>query len=190
MNRFESMKKRKSYYDIGDQIEVSDDQIINTIKEVVELTPDAFNMQSTRVIVALGNEQKELWNLVEEVFEGKVSPEKIDSFRKGYGTVLYFVDTDVVTNLEEQFPLYAANFKSWSEQSSGMAQYNIWVALRELGLGASLQHYNPIIDDAVKKKFDVPDSWRLIAQMPFGSILSEAESKDKMDINDRVIIKK
>ena len=32
-----------------------------------------------------------------------------------------------------------------------MLQINIWTALRELGVGANLQHYNPlVIDDAVR----------------------------------------
>lgn len=31
----------------------------------------------------------------------------------------------------------------------GMAEYATWLALTEAGLGASLQHYNPLIDEAV-----------------------------------------
>ena len=53
--------------------------------------------------------------------------------------------------MQEQFALYADNFPDWSEQSNGIATANTWVALSEEGLGANLQHYNPVIDEAVAK---------------------------------------
>ena len=45
-----------------------------------------------------------------------------------------------------------------------MLQFAIWTALEEEGLGANLQHYNPIIDAEVKEVFNIPDQYRLIAQ--------------------------
>ena len=121
-----------------------------------------------------------------EAFGGKVAREKIDSFKAGYGTLLYFYDEDVVKGLQEQFPLYAANFPIWAQQANGMLQISIWTALRELNIGANLQNYNPVIDETVKKMFSVPDSWKLIAQMPFGGIAAEPQAKDKEDIKARV----
>ncbi|NLC89798.1 MAG: nitroreductase, partial [Clostridiaceae bacterium] len=53
-------------------------------------------------------------------------------------------------------------------------------------LGASLQHYNPVIDDALGELFDIPEDWVLVAQMPFGHILEEPEPKDKIDIRERM----
>lgn len=69
-----------------------------------------------------------------------------------------------------------------------MLQFTIWTALRDLNIGANLQHYNPVIDEAVKKLFSLPDSWKLVAQMPFGGIVSEPEAKEKEDISVRVKI--
>ena len=88
--------------------------------------------------------------------------------------------------LQAQFPLYAANFPGWALQSSGMLQLSVWSGLRELGVGASLQHYNPIIDKDVRALFGLPESYRLVAQMPFGSIKDEPEPKEKEDISLRV----
>ncbi len=68
-----------------------------------------------------------------------------------------------------------------------MLQLSIWSGLRELGIGASLQHYNPVIDKAVKELFNIPDGYVLVAEMPFGGILEEPEPKDKEDIKKRVI---
>lgn len=71
---------------------------------------------------------------------------------------------------------------------NGMLQLAVWTVLRELKVGASLQHYNPVIDDKVKDLFNIPSQYRLVAQMPFGGIVSEPEEKDKEDIDQRVKI--
>lgn len=68
----------------------------------------------------------------------------------------------------------------------GMLQLSIWTGLRELNIGASLQHYNPVIDSMVKEMFNVDDKWILNAQMPFGNILEEPEAIEKADINKLV----
>ena len=41
---------------------MSADEIHALINEVTELVPDAFNMKSARVVVALGEKQDELWD--------------------------------------------------------------------------------------------------------------------------------
>ena len=81
----------------------------------------------------------------------RLPEEKIDSFRAGSGTILYFYDRKVVESLQKQYPLYADNFPVWASQSSAMLQLAVWSGLRELNIGASLQHYNPVIDNAVKE---------------------------------------
>ena len=186
MKIIESLEKRRSYYSIGKELPVSEAQVTALVEKLAELVPDAFNMKSARGVVALGEKQDMLWNTVYDAFGGKVAREKIDSFRAGAGTVLYFYDEAVVQALQAQFPLYAANFPGWALQSSGMLQLSVWSGLRELGVGASLQHYNPIIDKDVRALFGLPESYRLVAQMPFGSIKDEPEPKEKEDISLRV----
>ena len=186
MKIHEGLRRRRSYYELNKELPVSPDVIKNTIEEVTELVPDAFNMKSARVVIALGKKQEELWDGIFEAFKGNVAREKIDSFKAAAGTVLYFYDEDVVRGLQEKFSLYADNFPVWANQANGMLQINIWSALRELGIGANLQHYNPVIDEKVRELFNVPKSWKLIAQMPFGGIVSEPKSKEKEDIGNRV----
>ncbi|WP_420920115.1 hypothetical protein [Lentilactobacillus parabuchneri] len=48
-----------------------------------------------------------------------------------------------------------------------------------------MQHYNPLIDDEVKEAFGIPDSWKLRAQMDFGSIEAPADEKEFMSDEDR-----
>jgi len=69
-----------------------------------------------------------------------------------------------------------------------MIQYAIWLMLTEAGFGASLQHYNPIIDDDVKKEWEIPASWRLIAQMPFGVTTQMPGEKEFADIAKRALL--
>ena len=80
-------------------------------------------------------------------------------FAAAYGTLLYFEETDTVKKLQEQFPGYAANFPVWASQGNGMLQFALWTALTDMGLGVNIQHYNPIIDAAIKEAFEVPESW-------------------------------
>ena len=47
-----------------------------------------------------------------------------------------------------------------------MHQFAIWTMLEDAGLGASLQHYNPLIDEKVQNEWKLNPNWKLIAQMP------------------------
>ncbi|WP_455257125.1 nitroreductase family protein [Peptoniphilus asaccharolyticus] len=183
---FKGLEKRRSYYNIGKNIPISDEELIKLVQDVTLVVPDAFNMQSQRVVVALGAKQEQLWDKIYDVFEGKVPREKIDSFKAGHGTILYFTDRKTVSDVQAQIPDYAEGFEIWSKHSMGMLQLVIWTELRDKEIGASLQHYNPVIDEAVRELFDIPEKWELIAQMPFGEILEEPEAKEKLAIDERV----
>ena len=188
MSVTEALAKRRSIYQLNKELPVSADKVAQTVKKVTELVPDAFNMKSARAVVVTGAKQDELWDKIYDAFGGKVAREKIDGFKAAAGTILYFYDETVVKAMQEQFPLYAANFPVWANQANGMLQINIWTALRELGVGANLQHYNPVIDGAVKAMLDLPESWKLIAQMPFGGIVAEPDAKEKEDFSKRVLV--
>ncbi len=101
-------------------------------------------------------------------------------------TILFFEDQSEIEALQDKFPAYAQNFPLWSLQSSGMLQYMVWTALESLGLGCSLQHYNPLIDLDVAKEWGVPTSWKLISQMPVGSVEAAASEKTFESIEKRV----
>ncbi|EKT53574.1 nitroreductase family protein [Providencia sneebia] len=184
----EMIKNRRTIYDLGNKLPVSHEHIINLVKEAVKHSPSSFNSQTSRVVILFGDEHKKLWETTKETLRKIVPAEafsgtekKIDSFSAGAGSILFFEDMSVVKGLQEQFPLYADNFPIWSEQASGIAQFAVWTALAQEQVGASLQHYNPLIDNFVQKEWGTPDSWVLRAQMVFGSINSPAGDKDFMD---------
>lgn len=171
----EVLKKRRTIYGINKDYVISNEEIQEIIAEAMKFTPSAFNSQSSRAILLLGKESDKLWDITMEVLR-KIVPaeafasteEKINGFKAGYGTVLFFEDQAVIQGLQEQFALYKDNFPVWSLQSAGMLQFVVWTTLEEQGFGASLQHYSELIAEEVKKAWDVPDSWKLNAQMPFG----------------------
>lgn len=192
MSFYELAKKRRSIYHLGKNIELSNDKLVKLIKDIVDQTPSSFHSQTSRVVILLGEEHDALWEITreklraivgEENFEG--TDQKINSFKAAKGTVLFYEDKDVVSGLQKQFPLYADNFPIWSEHSTGLTQYAVWLALAEVDIGASLQHYNPIIDADVAKRWDIPSNWVLRAQMPFGSIESPASEKNYLDEETR-----
>lgn len=192
----EPLKSRHSVYALGRKVSLSDQELSQLIEDAFVLAPTAFNNQATRAVILLGEQHVKLWDLTEASLKTvAVSPEafartrtKLYSFRQAYGTILYFIDTDIVRQNETDFPLYAANFHDWAEQGLGGAQLSVWTALSANGLGASLQHYNPLIDAAVAETFDLPASWQLRGQMPFGSVEAPPEPKPMLPVTERVRI--
>ena len=191
------LKNRRSVYGISKETVISDEKIEEIVKEAVLHTPSSFNSQSSRVLLVLNEQHDKLWNITEDTLK-KVVPaenfgptaEKMGAFRAGYGTVLFFEDQAVVEGLQQQFELYKDNFPVWSNQSNGMLQLVVWTALTNEGLGATLQHYNPLIDDAVKSEWNIPASWKLIGQMPFGKPTVQPGEKQFAPAEDRIKVAK
>lgn len=188
--------KRRSYYSIGKEAVVPDSRIEQILREAILHVPSSFNSQSTRIALLLGAQHDKLWDLVKETLRGvvndaekfKSTEEKMASFKNGYGTVLFFEDQDVVKQLQSQFESYADRFPTWAEHTSAMHQFAVWTSLETEGFGASLQHYNPLIDEEVRKTWGLPDSWKLIAQMPFGKPTGQPGEKQFQPVEQRLKI--
>ena len=192
----EALAHRRSYYALSNKSLVSNEEIEEIVKFAVKNIPSAFNSQSTRVVLLLGDQHTKLWNIVKDTLREIVSAEafkstenKIDkSFASGYGTVLFFEERMIVEGLQKSFPTYQDRFPVWSQHTSAMHQLAVWTMLEDAGFGAALQHYNPLIDEAVAKEWQLPETWELIAQMPFGAPLQEPGAKEFNPIEERVRI--
>ncbi len=192
------IEKRRSYYAIDNKSTISDEKIKEIVDYAVQHVPSAFNSQSTRTILLLHEQHKKLWDIVEQVLADIVPEEAFkstqakikNSFAAAYGTILFFEDQSVIRSLQDMFPSYSDNFPVWSDQTSAMHQYAIWLLLTEEGLGASLQHYNPIIDQKVTEEWDIDPNWKLIAQMPFGTPIQQPGEKEFKPIQARSLIYK
>ncbi|MCL2076240.1 MAG: nitroreductase family protein [Betaproteobacteria bacterium] len=191
----ETIRKRRSQYSLGKDMPLPQAEVTALIQEAVRQCPSAFNSQSSRAVILFGAQSVKFWNLAKDALQKIVPAEsfaqtaqKIDSFAAGAGTVLFFEDQDVVKGLQEKFAAYADGFPIWSEQSSGIAQYAVWTALTSVNIGASLQHYNPIVDAAAQKEWNIPASWKLRAQMPFGSNQAPFGDKTFIENDQRFLV--
>lgn len=195
MEFLKAIKNRRSVYALSKSSPVSDERIIEIVEEATLLTPSAFHAQCQKVAILFGKRHDKLWDIALSVLKKVVPAEgfaateaKINSFKSAYATVLFFNDDSIIQKQQEAFPLYANNFPIWAEQANGMLQFAVWNLLEAEGLGANLQHYNPLIDEEVKVIFDIPKEWRLIAQMPLGKSMADPDGKVFVDISTRVKI--
>ncbi|MCP1224334.1 nitroreductase family protein [Sebaldella sp. S0638] len=171
----DAIKERRSIRNLKKPENLTKEKIEEILK-VALYTPSAFGMQSARMIVVTGDENKKLWDIAKaevkktlpEGQDFKPTEDKLNGFASGFGTVMFFEEDTTTKNMQDNFSLYADNFPVWAEQANGMLQYAVWMLLHTEGLAASLQHYNPLIDASVKQEWNVPSTWRLRAQMPFG----------------------
>jgi len=189
------LKARRTHYALNKEIQVSDEAIQLLLEDAVLHTPSAFNSQSARVVLLLNGKHDTLWSITREALRKivpaesfKPTDDKINGFAAAYGTVLFFEDTAVVKGLQEAFPLYQHNFPIWSTESSGMLQYVVWSGLTTLGVGASLQHYNELIEENVKETFELPENWKLVAQMPFGNPSAPLREKEFLPLDGRLLV--
>jgi predicted oxidoreductase (fatty acid repression mutant protein) len=190
-----AVAERRTYYGISKEAVIQDEEIIKIINHTVMHTPSAFNSQSARIILLLGDNHDKLWEMTKNVLRNIVPADrfsetenKINSFKNGYGTILFFEDSSVIEALQQQYAAYKDNFPIWSQQASGMHQFVVWTALETEGFGVSLQHYNELIENHVKKEWNVPETWKLIAQMPFGKPVAPPAEKMFLPLDERIKI--
>lgn len=192
---YTAIADRRSYYGISKEPVISDQSIKELMEQALKHTPSAFNSQSARIVLLLGKNHDKLWDITKDILRGLLDPEqfpsteeKLNSFRAGYGTVLFFEDSRVVESLQSQFPTYRDNFPVWSQQSSGMLQYVVWTALELEGFGVSLQHYSELIESRVKSEWNITQEWKLIAQMPFGKPTADPAEKQYQPTESRLLV--
>lgn len=185
--------KRRTIYAIGKNVEQSPEYLTDLIQNAIKQSPSSFNSQSSRAVILFNGEHEKFWGFVADKLKSYAKDEestakttaKMATFAAGTGTVLFFEDQNVVKGLQEQFPSYAENFPIWAEHSTAIAQFSTWTALHTEGLGASLQHYNPIVDEQVHAEWGIPENWKLRAQLVFGSVEGEARAKDYLEDDQR-----
>lgn len=193
MDYYSAVKKRRTIYTLSRKSSIPDGRIQEILKDALLHAPTPFHGQFGRIILLLEKSHDELWDAIKEVLRKMaVNPEafakteeKIAGFKNAYGTVLFFNDTDVVKKFQNDYPLYRDAFAEWSLVASGMLEHIVWTSFAMEGMGASLQHYNPLIDEWVAGKTGAPKNWKLLAQMPFGVPAADAPPKEFLPLDTR-----
>ena len=191
----ELVKNRRSQYAIGNNTDLTNEEIAERITQIVRDVPTASNSQTTRIAIVFGEENVKLWDHILDV-QKDVMPEEMwgmmsgvmEGAKGGVGTVLFFEDLDAV----EKMPTSPARVEVYKQNNNANAQYATWLALTDLGLGGSLQHmnvgYEQGFDKSVKELLGLPERWEMQAQMPFGSIEGENEPKEYIADSERVVV--
>ena len=191
----ELVKNRRSQYAIGNNTDLTNEEIAERITQIVRDVPTASNSQTTRIAIVVGEENVKLWDHILDV-QKDVMPEEMwgmmsgvmEGAKGGVGTILFFEDLDAV----EKMPTSPARVEVYKQNNNANAQYATWLALTDLGLGGSLQHmnvgYEQGFDKSVKELLGLPERWEMQAQMPFGSIEGENEPKEYIADSERVVV--
>jgi uncharacterized protein len=191
----ESILKRRTQYALGRNLRLPRFEVVQLIEDAVRHSPSSYNSQSSRAVILFDAHSEKFWGFVHEVLSARTAPDaftrtanRLRSFQAAAGTILFFEDQETLRGLQEKNPAIADKFAAFSEHSSGMAQFAVWSALANAGIGASLQHYyEPFVAAQIAATWEVPPTWRIRAQMPFGS--NEAPLGTKTFIDDSVRFK-
>lgn len=110
---------------------------------------------------------------------------RVDGFKAGYGTVLFFEDEAVLQGFQEKIPQYASMFPTWSAHASGNAQIYVWNVVEAAGYGANLQHYGGVTQSSLQQKYSLPPTWKCHAELVFGSVSAPAGEKTYIEDAER-----
>jgi uncharacterized protein len=173
----EATEARRSVRSLVPKTTVPDKEIVDLVRQALLVTPTAFSSQTVRATLLLHDDHAKLWTITGDALKAKIGQErydattksKIEAFGQGYGTILFWDSGDAVENFRENCPKsYKDKVDEWVHHGMGICQYHLWVGLVAFGLGVNLQHYNPLIDEGVRKEWKLPADWQLRAQMVFG----------------------
>jgi predicted oxidoreductase (fatty acid repression mutant protein) len=65
--------------------------------------------------------------------------------------ILFFEEQTIIEDMKVKFAIYADKFPQWSEHTSAMHQFALWVALEAEGFGANLQHVSFFLSEDSKQ---------------------------------------
>ncbi|MBF0986995.1 MAG: nitroreductase family protein [Clostridiales bacterium] len=189
------IEKRRSNYDLGNNLEISKKDLINLLRKIIYYAPSPFNVQSSKIVLLNKKSHHLLWTtVVEEFLKKNNNGDLLDSDKarikredKAYGTILFYKDERVIEEFKEKLDAYEQkSLDSWCIEESAMLQMNIWNELRLRNIGAHIVHFDDI-DEEVSVAFDIDKNYKLVAMMVFGNIIQEAAVKPKKDIDKRFI---
>ena len=100
MTYINTLKKRRSIYNLNNLLPISEDKLIENIEHVLLESPTAFHMQSPYLLVLMNDEHIKLWEITTNTLKQivpedkfKSTQDKMDMFTKAKGTILFFDNT-------------------------------------------------------------------------------------------------
>lgn len=187
------LTSRRSIYHIGRNTPVTAEEVTEKLQILIPTIPTAYHVESSRLIVASGQLHEKLWDTLHDSQKAFVDPERYEAIaprfeqaKRGVGILLFFEDRAVV----DEMPTSPERQAAYKEQNSAMLTFASWLLLADLGLGASLHHFNIGYDlgydKVVRDLLDLPETYELMAEMPFGSIEAQPDEKARVSGDERV----
>ena len=196
---FAAAENRISCYSLNNSSPIPESRIEEIVRNTVKHAPSSFNVQSARAVILFKDENQALWDIGDRILKEtqsedlyKMAASIASRSKNGYGSVLWFEDQEALDGLANKNPPFKDVVPQWSATSSGMHQYLVWTALELEGLGCNLQHFNfmPEFTEEVKKRYQLPQSWKLMSQLVFGHPGEEGLVRKKertyQSLDDRV----
>lgn len=99
---------RRSCYNLTNGSTVPDVELEQVIKDCLNVVPSAFNTQTTRLVLLVGQHHAKLWEIIGSALLAKIGAERyaagtearIKGFAAAYGTILFCDDPKAVEGLK------------------------------------------------------------------------------------------
>ncbi len=152
-----------------------DAETLNRLIEAVQRTPSAFNLPPWHVVI-VRDERAAFWDVVEDGFRAGLSGDRLEryldrlaGFRPGSGAILIYEDRAILPRLANDWQISEEQASAFVQQSLGMVQLTIWLALTNEHLVTSLQHWEWLIESRLAEFTGIPaERYKLSAVMPIG----------------------
>ena len=73
MEFLQALKNRRSIYNLGTNVNLSNEEITSIISDCLKYSPSAFNYPTTNVIIAFGEKHQQIWQITTDILKGKLA---------------------------------------------------------------------------------------------------------------------
>ncbi|KAK7194247.1 hypothetical protein NESM_000339500 [Novymonas esmeraldas] len=194
---------RRSVYHVNKLLPLSAEEVCTLVKAAVRaaerLSADDVP-HSTRVVLLLGSAHDAFWDLVADQIHRVASPAtaavgaaKVDhSMKAAAVTLLFYSDTRVESSIAARLTRLGHDGDDMAAvmgtRGVAAAEMAVWTALACAGIGATLHHYNVLVEQLVTQQLQLPPWWRMQSQMPLGGVARPPDAKSYAPMEDRCIV--
>ena len=73
MEFLQALKNRRSIYNLGTNVNLSNKEITSIISDCLKYSPSAFNYPTTNVIIAFGEKHQQIWQITTDILKEKLA---------------------------------------------------------------------------------------------------------------------
>lgn len=199
----DAITARRSQYMINNALPLSHIEVEELVKRSIVASRSIRGgdvPSATRIVVIFDALHDALWERAKDQIvalmgckNSDAAVAKIDrSFKAAAGTVMFFEDLRATSTHVRRLESMGLDEKGLEDtlgsREVAAAEFVVWTALSEAGIGASLQHYGLAKDSTLAKDMGIPPWWKMHAQMPFGTVVSPPDAKTFLPMDERSIV--